>query len=681
MMKFTQLDNKKIPETPILYYDAHNPNSYPLSGTTWFDLSGNGKNGTMVNGVIYSPENGGIMTFDGINDYVNLGNLALNYPFTISFWTKGYGTSTSGVYFSNPSDANSCILISIDTINNIIRCGYIPVGGGYTQCTSTGHTLSNFNLITGTFTSTGFNLYVNGEYKSTLNGAKSKVWSDTVNSYNINRLVRTTTSYTGGIINDVLIYNRVLTDVEIGNIYDAQKTKYNIPSKCPILDLDAGNYVSYPLTGTTWGDLSGYGNNGTLVNGATFSQARGGCIYFDGTNDYVTLGNKLGFESSDSFTINTWVNRRTTGTTDFILDKTNAGVRGYVLAFGSADSKLNLALRNTLNTNQLSIASDMAFTTGTWYNILITYNGSNQEIHMYINGFEITYTKLVDNLNGTILNDGEFRIGSRYNQAGTEFAGYIKEIQIFNRIITNQEISDLYNSKKDRYVVYPNGLQLNLDATNLNSYLPNSTLWKDISYSNYNGTLVSGVTYNGQSMVFNGVNGIVNLGNILNFERTNTFSISLWFKFNTYNGMILFDKYLSSSAKGYALVLAGTGTTYNLRFIIRQTLGTKELDVYSNQTISLNTWYNTTITYNGSNNANGLNVYLNGVNDSRIVTNLPLDGLISHTSSLWLGNRSSTPTSYNYLNGNINNVLVYNRVITQQEITDIYNNTRSKYGL
>jgi hypothetical protein len=55
----------------VLCLDAGNPKSYPGSGTTWTDLSGNGNNGTLVNGVGYSGDNLGSLSFDGVNDYYN----------------------------------------------------------------------------------------------------------------------------------------------------------------------------------------------------------------------------------------------------------------------------------------------------------------------------------------------------------------------------------------------------------------------------------------------------------------------------------------------------------------------------------------------------------------------------------------------------------------------------------
>jgi len=74
----------------VLCLDAANPKSYPGSGTTWFDLSGNGNDGTLVNGVTKIPDNKGIMSFDGIDDYITLGNFDWFTPpqLTIEIFSK-----------------------------------------------------------------------------------------------------------------------------------------------------------------------------------------------------------------------------------------------------------------------------------------------------------------------------------------------------------------------------------------------------------------------------------------------------------------------------------------------------------------------------------------------------------------------------------------------------------------
>ena len=55
----------------VLCLDAADQKSYPGTGTTWFDRSGNGNNGTLIGGVGYNSTNAGIIVFDGINDNVS----------------------------------------------------------------------------------------------------------------------------------------------------------------------------------------------------------------------------------------------------------------------------------------------------------------------------------------------------------------------------------------------------------------------------------------------------------------------------------------------------------------------------------------------------------------------------------------------------------------------------------
>ena len=81
----------------ILSLDAADRKSYPGSGSTWLDRSGNGNDGTLLNGVGYNSENGGSLTFDGTNDYIDSSSIiASNSPFTISSWV--YLASAHGSY-------------------------------------------------------------------------------------------------------------------------------------------------------------------------------------------------------------------------------------------------------------------------------------------------------------------------------------------------------------------------------------------------------------------------------------------------------------------------------------------------------------------------------------------------------------------------------------------------------
>jgi len=85
-----------------LYLDAGNASSYPGSGTTWTDLSGNSRTGTLTNGPTYSGTNGGSIVFDGSNDYVQCtGSLTVTAA-TFVTWIKRNGSQGQydGILFS-----------------------------------------------------------------------------------------------------------------------------------------------------------------------------------------------------------------------------------------------------------------------------------------------------------------------------------------------------------------------------------------------------------------------------------------------------------------------------------------------------------------------------------------------------------------------------------------------------
>ena len=86
-----------------------------------------------------------------------------------------------------------------------------------------------------------------------------------------------------------------------------------------VLNLDAGFIPSYPKNGTTWYDTSSVGNNGTLVNGPTYSSDDGGTIVFDGSNDRVDCGTF----SVSYLTVSTWVYRTSSTTNQGICRKQN----------------------------------------------------------------------------------------------------------------------------------------------------------------------------------------------------------------------------------------------------------------------------------------------------------------------------------------------------------------------
>ena len=105
-MASNQLINKIVNRDLVFHVDAANSNSYPGSGNIWYDLSGNGNNGTLYNSPTYSSSDGnGSFNFNGSNQYVqaNVNTTILNGDpnFTIEFFVKRTATlvGTTAAYW------------------------------------------------------------------------------------------------------------------------------------------------------------------------------------------------------------------------------------------------------------------------------------------------------------------------------------------------------------------------------------------------------------------------------------------------------------------------------------------------------------------------------------------------------------------------------------------------------
>jgi len=221
-----------------------------------------------------------------------------------------------------------------------------------------------------------------------------------------------------------------------------------------VLDLDAAKIDSYPQVGTSWINLTYNGVNGTLVNSPSFNLANGGSIVFDGTNDYVDLGtNTIVLNNNIPKTFSFWVKiSNFTLNRSLIADMGGSGNRGWWFAintsgqlfFGGSNngSNANLIYRTTTNANLVS---------NTWYNLVVTYNPLTTTANFYRNSTLLT-------------NDGN-TIYSTYNSATTPvqigaylgvtptapLVGNIGQVLVYNKVLTQTEITQNYDSLKSRY--------------------------------------------------------------------------------------------------------------------------------------------------------------------------------------------------------------------------------------
>lgn len=212
-----------------------------------------------------------------------------------------------------------------------------------------------------------------------------------------------------------------------------------------VLCLDAGNTRSYPGSGTTWTDLSGNGNNGTLTNGPTFSSSNGGSVVFDGVNDYVETNYVP--PSSTSYSIGFWAKSSGTGASNRAIGNgdSTAGASGTGIIWGFTSSDTIYFLRRTANdgTRDITSSSIPNLLTAIHY-VVGTYNTASGSV-LYVDGVQVG-----SNINLGYTGSLTLRIGRDGN--GTDaFNGTIYNAHIYNRALSAAEIRQNFNATRGRY--------------------------------------------------------------------------------------------------------------------------------------------------------------------------------------------------------------------------------------
>ena len=213
--------------------------------------------------------------------------------------------------------------------------------------------------------------------------------------------------------------------------------------------LDASNSSSYSGSGTSWLDLSGTSNNGTLYNGAsvgigpTYSNQDNGSLLFDGSNDIVSGSVSPSF-SSTYFTIDWWIKPN------------NVADYNQIMSLNSENSWGGFSFHTT-NNGQIYAGTDYSCncrftpTTGvnlianTWQNITFTY--SNRVAKLYINGVE-KLSQTFDNLpsNSTIT---KYIIGK--NSATNAIDGAIGSFKLYDVALSGTDVMTNFNGAKSRF--------------------------------------------------------------------------------------------------------------------------------------------------------------------------------------------------------------------------------------
>lgn len=472
------------------------------TGAIAYDSAGN-NDGQLTNGPAWTtgPINGAL-SFDGVNDYISLGNPAsLNFSgrITISAWI-------------NPG-----VISGTDINRNIVAHGYssgyprrevyLRINSNYYQVgeyiqdgssTKLSYIIpledkNNWVHLVGLYDGATWRLYRNGVEVSS---AEYPVGSIEVNAdWAIGARGNGGSRFFTGAIDDVRIYNIALSETEVWALYEAGLPKlttleitgldeaaedFTIPYKA-IAHYDNGDTNDVTALAEWWimpdtfaeiqaGKLTTrqvfYPKQNLTIharfteNEATVDAEKkvsvlaicptGTALDFDGVNDYVRIPDSDSISvGNQDYTISAWINPRSLTGSDgagTIVSKVKDGAdKEY--RFVLIDGDLHFDVENNSN-NQFAQTNTALVEADDWQHVAVTFNSATTTPTFYYNGSVQTSTSSIDTLPDE-LNDDLYigTTGGAYYNHINKFDGQIDDIRIYNRVLSEEEIGEIMFSK------------------------------------------------------------------------------------------------------------------------------------------------------------------------------------------------------------------------------------------
>jgi len=214
--------------------------------------------------------------------------------------------------------------------------------------------------------------------------------------------------------------------------------------------MDAANTKSYPGSGTVWTDLGkNQSNNSTLINAPTFDSADNGSIVFDGTNDYVQ-GN-AGVALTGTVTYNFWVKSTGNASNQSILSSGYQGNLGFVWIYRNANSNsISLQYSNGITFVATSTTGMFTNFNSLWLNICVVVDYTGATIRWYKNG--VLHSGPTAITTPVAPTPAFVRVIGAYNSLIHFFNGNISIVQIYNKLLSANEVAQNYNALKSRYI-------------------------------------------------------------------------------------------------------------------------------------------------------------------------------------------------------------------------------------
>lgn len=670
-------------------------------GTTAHDEKGN-SDGTLTNMDAATDWVTGMfgkaLTYDYSNDYVNIPDPtsgALDFgttSFTTQAWVK-LGSGESGYVFAKqpaaPCSPSTCASYRLIISGGNAICVYYSssqnaVTGTVTIDDDQWHHIVCKREISGT--DSIVSLYIDGELDEQETFATIRDVSNS-SPLRIGTNGDLLTSFFPGEIDEVKIYNYALNEDEIKAEYlspvtapkfEGTSVKYGDSNDDPVSMPDPVSWWKMDEatgTGASVFDSGSAENTGTMTNMESEDWVQGKigkALSFDGTNEYVNMGNSSTMNPTSAMSITGWVKYDSyagTQAENWIIGRDAAGVRAYALGVQELFSN-----RLELQINGAATIRDVGGTeisVGEWYHVAVTGDSTNGWI-MYINGNR----KASASWSAPASVSENTYLGRRgYSAAEGYTDGTIDNFKIYNVALTPAQVAWEYNKGKPIF-------HLKMDQ---NDFLSCSGSTEDVCdsgpfslHGTSNGTMTIADWVDGKfnnALDFDGSDDYVDIGDTTILDGLNSVSFGLWFNGDSYSTAL--NDVRSPISKG-SLAGAGTNTIYMYNENSNLSCGVETKGGISGTSVSLSSfpagsWYHIECTWASG---EGTKMYINGVLQS---TGTARTGtIINTTHSLMIA--SSNCTYENNWDGKLDDVRIYNYPLTSSQILQVYNNSAIRFG-
>ncbi len=427
-----QTTRKQVSNSGLVGYWSFNEGS----GLVASDSSGNGNIASVNSATWTDGKKGRALSFNGSSSYVSSPTISITNNITASAWVYSTNFSQNG-FIVGKNNVNEQWELFFE--GPLLRWRGGAPTTDTTYCTAPAN--SQWHHVVATQSGTDASLYIDGVLCDTGTVTAIANGSGTIDIGRFNGGY-----YFNGKIDDVRLYNRVLSATEIANLYKQNETKLNSSQNSKLTNGLVGlwSFNGTDISGTTAYDRSSNTNNGTIYGATNTAGKVGQGLSFDGTDDYVFIADNSALSPPSAFSLSAWFKwngQRFAPATSkdwaTILAKGAYGSGEYTILFlRSTDTDNNiigLYINGTLinSWNSTTVSTD-------WHQVSASYDGATSKI--YLDGVEIDSdpysTAITDTAN-------DLRIGQ--SSGGYPFGGLIDEVRVYNRALSAAEMKQLYN--------------------------------------------------------------------------------------------------------------------------------------------------------------------------------------------------------------------------------------------